>query len=322
MNEFSLKIIDRVSRTEKHLRKSPTECLYPTCSNKAIRSHSQQKQGSLSYIAEKGHVIGVSKQVAAPLYHATPYSPPPPRIDKIGLRDASTFWGYCNEHDAELFECIEKKPLQKGMIDQVFAIHLRALSHEMQAKRAQLEIAKQLPFYGEEVKIRKHLLDADLKWHWDLLWRDDKLTVFEDEFLYEWRVIPGNVGVTVTTMIPPLTATHEDRYMTAHKDINGVYDVARPAFSFSIIITNTETHIIMCWHKDNSDFVSSWRKEFLAADNKQLATFLNKCVFVMSEDYYVRPSLWDSLSQSVKELVSLSLYPSVGTAAIPNVITL
>lgn len=322
MDKSAIKILNNVAKTEKHLQKASTVCLCPTCAENAIRSHSQQKRGGLSYIAENGHVMGVRRQVAGPLYRSSPESPPVSEIGPIGIQDASTFWGYCNEHDTKLFEEIECQPLQAGNANQVFALHLRALSYEIKAKYDQLEIYKQIPAFSSEVKVREHLLDADSEWHWNLLWRDDKLTKFRSDFLWEWRVIQKNIGVSMAAMLPPLPAVFEDRYMTAHMNGVGEYDVPRPAFSLSVVPANNETHLVMCWHKNDSDFVARWRNEFLTQDDKQLACFLNKCIFTMSEDYFLRPSLWDSLSKSIQEVVRKRLLPCSETYGIPNVIVL
>ena len=107
MDKGNLALLESVARVEKRLKHKATTCLYPGCQSPSIRSHSQHKAGSLSRIAENGHVMGVSRHIAASLYDATPECFPLPRIDYIGVREASTFWGYCNRHDTELFDCLE-----------------------------------------------------------------------------------------------------------------------------------------------------------------------------------------------------------------------
>lgn len=322
MDKGNLALLESVARVEKRLKHKATTCLYPGCQSPSIRSHSQHKAGSLSQIAENGHVMGVSRHIAASLYDATPGSFPLPRIVPIGVREASTFWGYCNKHDTELFDCLETKPLQKDDIKQVFALHLRAMSFERMAKLSQHEVLRTLPHYQAEVRVREELLSADTRFRWDLLWSNDKLTRFEETFSYQWVVIPEELGVSAVAMIPPLTAVREDRYMTAHRHKDGTYDVARPSFSLSVVPVQSMTHMVMCWHRDDADYVAPWKNDLCSGDNARLASFLNRCIFAKSEDYYIRPSLWNALPASVQKLVKFNLCCNDIGLDVPEVIVL
>ena len=322
MDKDNLMLLERVARVEKRLKNKATACLCPGCSSPSIRSHSQQKSGSLSRIAENGHVMGVSRHIAASVYDATPESVPLPRIDYIGVREASTFWGYCNRHDTELFDCLETKPLQKDDIKQVFALHLRAMSFERMAKLNHREILTVLPPYQTEVIVHENLFAADTRYRWDLLWCDDKLAKFQKSYSYQWVVIPEELGVSAVAMIPPLTAVREDRYMTAHRHKDGSYDVARPSFSLSVVPVQSMTHVVMCWHRDDADYVAPWKNDLCSGDNARLASFLNRCIFAKSEDYYIRPSLWNSLSSSVQKLVKFNLCCNDIGLDVPEVIVL
>lgn len=322
MDAENLKILNNVANVEKHLRRKASNCLCPSCTQKAIRSHSLQRNGWLSAVAEKGHVVGVCRQIAANLYRASPESPPTPRLDRIGLAEASTFWGFCNRHDTELFECIECKPLQKGNIEQVFALHLRAFSYERVAKRNQLVLFRNLPEMADELAIRDQMFMADSKWRWDDFWRDDKYCLFEKNYSYEWLIIPKNIGVASVTMIPPLSALMEDRYMTSHRNNDGSYCVARPAFSLSVIPEYKNTHVVMCWNNEDNDFVAPWKNELSAAEGQSLSFFLNKCIFTKSEDYYLRPSIWDSLSKEEQTQLGYLLEFCGEMGVVPTIITI
>ena len=332
MTTDAFQILNRVARVEKHLRKCSEKCLYPSCNESAIRSHAVQKNGWLSSIAENNHVIGVQRQITGSLFKSSPESPPEPQIVKIGLNEASTFWGYCNAHDTQLFDCIERQPLCKDDIKQVMALHLRAISFERVAKRSQQEISRCLAeshgnalyreFMKNEVCIRDHMFEADSRYRWDLFWSDNKVSHFTNDYSFRWMVIPKNIGVASVTMIPPMSAIMENRYMTAHRHKDGSYDVGRPAFSLSVIPYGQETHVVMCWHNADTDFVAPWEHDLCTSSGTALATVLNKCIFVKSEDFYVRPSLWDSLDGHVRDLVRDNLCPNFSDCEIPNVITI
>lgn len=330
MDRYKLELLSRIERLEKRQREKAPECLCPYCRASAIRSHSQPRGGSLSHIAENGHVMGICRHLASALYDATSKSPPNPGIVKIGVREASTFWGYCNKHDTELFNCLETKELRKDDIEQVFAMHLRALSFEYKAQLRFSEILAQLPaeelrqIFGveNELMVREKLFEADSTYRWNLMWRDDKLAKFKNDFSYEWVVILEDVGVAAVAMIPPLSPIQEHRYMTRHCCADGSYTVARPAFSLSVMPSPFATHVVMCWHVADTDYVAPWRHDLCTDDKTHLAEFLNRCIFTKSEDFYIRPSLWNSLPASVKELVGKNLLPNLDEYEVPNVIVL
>lgn len=330
MDKYKLELLSRIERLEKRQRKKAPECLCPYCRASAIRSHSQPRGGSLSHIAENGHVMGICRRIASTLYNATPECAPNPSIIKIGLKEASTFWGYCNKHDTELFKCLETNELQKDNIEQVFAMHLRALSFEYKAQLRCSEILSQLPaaelrqLFGveNELVIRDNLFKADSTYRWNLMWRDDKLAKFKKDFAYEWVVIPEDVGVAAVAMIPPLSPSQENLYMTAYRRADGSYSVARPAFSLSVMPSQFATHVVMCWHIDDTNHVDSWRSYLRTNDKTQWVKFLNRCIFTKSEDFYIRPSLWNSLPASSKKLVGKNLLPNLDEYEVPNVIVL
>lgn len=84
------------NRRFKGWKRSGT-CVYPGCTQVSIpRSHTLQRNGPLALIAEKGHVAGPA---IGP--HGTI------KIDKVGINLASTFAGFCEEHE-QTFADFEK----------------------------------------------------------------------------------------------------------------------------------------------------------------------------------------------------------------------
>lgn len=98
------------------------QCLHRNidqCSSEnSIQSHSISKKKSLSSIAENNHVYGMKLEFKGKL-----------SLKKIGLRQASTFAGFCDKHDNKLFESFEKNNFQKTR-KQLFDLCYRALCIE------------------------------------------------------------------------------------------------------------------------------------------------------------------------------------------------
>lgn len=319
MNKCTIEKIKNIEQFEKKLCKYHFSCLCPNCSQKAINSHSIQRNGWLSSIAENGHVVGLKRKLAAALFNTPKRSSFVPIVTKIGLAEASTFKGYCNDHDTELFKCIEKEPLDRNNIHQVFAFHLRAVSFERIAKINLIGIMSLINL-PDEVFFQKELFYADSKYRWNLFWQSNKYDYFSKNYSYKWCKVEKNLGVASVTMIPPLSAIIEDQYMTEHLRFDGTYNIARPAFSLSVIPTENETHIVMCWHNEENHLVAPWINEFCQEDSYLLSKFLNKCIFTKSEDFYICPSLWDSLDEETRKSVCENLSPKNHNCKIPEVI--
>jgi hypothetical protein len=96
---------------------------------KPIRSHSIQKAGQLRNIAEGGHVYRVG--VVPP---ETVHKPPQIDMLKVGLNKVSTFPGFCDFHDSELFAPIDNF-LLNPTDQQVFLYAYRCLCRELFVKR-------------------------------------------------------------------------------------------------------------------------------------------------------------------------------------------
>jgi hypothetical protein len=84
-----------------HPQASPT-----TCSGNIVRAHTIQLEGALSTIAVNRHVYGVARQPQEDGYL---------HYELIGVRQASTFTGFCAHHDSELFRPLETQPFVARM---------------------------------------------------------------------------------------------------------------------------------------------------------------------------------------------------------------
>jgi len=100
-----------------HPLASPT-----TCKGNIVRAHTLQLEGTLSPIAKNRHVYGPDLKNGRMEYKL------------IGVRQASTFTGFCARHDAELFRPLETQFFVASK-EQLFLLAYRALSKEVYAKR-------------------------------------------------------------------------------------------------------------------------------------------------------------------------------------------
>lgn len=109
-------------------------CLHPeasnsTCSSGTIKAHTIQKAGGLSAIADDGHVISVKVAFERITRTQGEVIPAP-----IGIKNASTFMGFCSYHDNSMFEPIENNSFTLNQ-EAAFLLAFRALTYEYQMKK-------------------------------------------------------------------------------------------------------------------------------------------------------------------------------------------
>lgn len=103
------------------------KCLEPhmTCPNKAIRAHSIQNARVFDLLSDKNHVLMFGLQLSK--------ERPTVQLKKVGRNEASTFPGFCAEHDAEIFRRLDAKPLDLSADDQLFLLAYRSVTRELHA---------------------------------------------------------------------------------------------------------------------------------------------------------------------------------------------
>ena len=133
------------------------------CSDKIVRSHTVQRNGGLSSIAEgKSRVLSVKTNLRAMIDHNG--NPPPV---EIGIGDASVFPGFCATHDDAIFKPIEGKNI--GLTaNEALLFAYRAIAYERFTKAIQVAnapIQRQMdrgqPLHIQEaIQVRCHLTEA------------------------------------------------------------------------------------------------------------------------------------------------------------------
>jgi hypothetical protein len=101
-------------------------CLEPTysCTNTAIRAHSVQNAAAMDLLQRAGHV----KVLTHDHHNADSYT----LIWRdIGRNLATTFEGFCSEHDAALFTPIDIRPFDPADREQLFLYSYRAVAREL-----------------------------------------------------------------------------------------------------------------------------------------------------------------------------------------------
>lgn len=102
-------------------------CLEPSmqCGEPAIRAHSIQNRQTIALLEQDNHVLAWQPRFSQ--------AGPDIALRRIGRNDASTFAGFCNQHDTELFQPLDTKPLDAADREQLFLLAYRGITYELHA---------------------------------------------------------------------------------------------------------------------------------------------------------------------------------------------
>jgi hypothetical protein len=102
-------------------------CLEPLmqCAETAIRAHSIQNRQTISLLQNDNHVLAWQPRFSR--------AGPEVRLRMVGRNEASTFSGFCSQHDTTLFRPLDTKPLDIADQEQLFLLAYRAITCELHA---------------------------------------------------------------------------------------------------------------------------------------------------------------------------------------------
>lgn len=102
-------------------------CPYDKCKNKTMKCHSIQDNRILISLADDGHVYMIKPDITRMQRDSRASML---RFQRLGIHDATTFTGLCNEHDSEMFRPIDNEDLDLSNSEHAFLLTYRAVLKE------------------------------------------------------------------------------------------------------------------------------------------------------------------------------------------------
>jgi hypothetical protein len=130
----------------KYANKRLDRCLSPgmSCQRPAIRAHSVQNSRVLDLLVCDGHVKALGKTIDKTNGAIIQFG-------DVGRNEATTFTGFCSEHDSHIFRPIDANALDAANSQHLFLVAYRALAKEL---HAQMEAAFRIQGgYNERVRL-------------------------------------------------------------------------------------------------------------------------------------------------------------------------
>jgi len=301
---------DQKGRFHKAINQKFNKCLCPdmACEKPAIRAHSVQKATALSFIEEAQHVYGLKMSFKG--------AEPICEFEKIGRNNASTFTGFCSQHDTEIFRPIDTKPLNLKDEEQLFLIAYRSVTRELHAV---FEGAAKLQHVHESnVKLGRVKADdptisalapveaifkAWLTWryrcdHYDI----NLLKCQYREISHSIFSISGQPAVVASSSFFPT--------------IENPRDNKKPRIALNIIpLSNDETAVIFSYPKAQSANARKYIAPIMLKSGEDRLLALSTLALDTTENFFLRPSHVDSWSAEKRAFIQKAYFSTVKDGA-------
>jgi len=254
-----------------------------------IRAHSIQKNGALSLIADHGTVYALSKNFGDIKRHKGTLA-----FTKQGINQVSTFRGFCEKHDNELFEPIDNFPVVPTQ-QQILLYAYRSICKEIRAKELNVSLyerhAGQLDGGGLHEATRFGL---------------DNLIRQKEKFDKSLRTRAfGDVrSVLFCSQQDPclvfsgLIYPEFDFLGNALQDLSD-HSALLDLLTFSFVPTEKGWGILFAWHEDSSKACVDFMKSLatVTCEGGSLGDHLFRLVVSNCDNMAIRPQWWESLTE-------------------------
>lgn len=309
-------------KVEKHLSRKIYKCLYQGCNEKAVKSHSQQRNGPLKAISENGKVFRLDDSLQRSLNINTDELEY--RFALMGIGESSTFPGFCVSHEA-MFSIFENNELQINNEKQACMLFYRTFCYEKARKRREYERWKMLQeelsdVFGVMSMLRISPQIEGFKNH--IVNNCDyniskALEMLNDEnyasLTTKWLKLDHNVNVSCSSTIN----LHLDNYIEYALQNEGR---PLPSFTFNLIPSVNSSFVVVSWLKEFDEY-AEWLDYSFSTKN-DLEYYINRFSFCDSEDVCINPTLWSEVKDTKRFIDNIHHILMRGELSRENIISL
>lgn len=277
-------------------------CLHPKASDEtctqSIRAHTIQKAGVLESIAEEQHVTRFT--VTAPHLEREGEF----KIERVGVNQASTFYGFCSHHDNELFRPLDDKPFSADP-EQLFLLAYRNLCQELYQKRSALDL---IPFMKQADKGRELEGQMDTQAILALYEtgarsglrdiKEHKERYDEDLKRRDYDKLKSLICRFEGTSVLAAGFGKGADYDFEGNEIQDFRDVSNRIefMSVSLLTVRGDIVLVISWREDSSDSSEQFVDNLLSKQESLIPHLVVRFVFASAENVYMTPSWWEGLS--------------------------
>lgn len=295
---------------EKEFNTKPC-CLHPhsgaDCGARIVGAHTVQRRGGIAAIQEDGHVLTLKRGLAFMYKTEGKFE-----LQRIGVKGASTFNGFCDKHDMSMFFPVENRPW-KDIKENAFLLSFRAAALELYAKLCAIELIKWQKQWGdagrsfsEQASVQQYieiyLRGLHFGKHDAEAWKSGYDDIFRTGNYNNYHYLCIEFDSCL-----PLAACGG---MHVEYDFNGkpLQNLIRRVHSYEHLTLNITTIrdksiAVFGWVGDPTGPSYEFLQSFLAQPEDRWSHALLRLAFENFENTYLRQSWWEGLDQSVRDVV-------------------
>ncbi|MFC3713429.1 hypothetical protein ACFOMD_12655 [Sphingoaurantiacus capsulatus] len=268
------------------------------CSNKLIRSHTVQRSGGLSAIAEDGHVLSPKEGVKFMAQNDGLMVP-----TKVGINNASTFMGFCGLHDGSMF-----RPAEHGAVslnsEVAFLLSFRSVAYEGYNKiisKRWSEINREadagLPFERQAMFQQMqhwHRVGTEVAIEDFNIWKEAYDEAFKkndySRFWYHAVAFEGVLPIAASGGLMP-------EFDFTGKRVQALGELGKTLDHVTVNLTVLEgrTVAVLGWLGEPDDAAQQFVRSFAEVPDNDVANALLRLCFEHIENLYLTPSWWNAL---------------------------
>ena len=272
------------------------------CTSTFAKAHTVPR-ASLKRIAANGHVFSFVPNVSNLEQHGPKFPP-----QELGINRASTFTGFCSNHDNAIFAPVEKTPFT-GTHEQCFLLAYRALARELHLKQSVLE------YWDARLRKTRHVLDlapplarftirgfvagsrkglSDLTSH----------KADYDQILLSRNYCKVRAHIIELSQPPSVMCSGgiiPEHTFHGEKLIDVPHHQDRCGFlSFSSFADATAGFVVFAWIHDGAGYCDRLTQSLKQIPRDKLTAALIRFFFECCENVHIQPSWWQGLSASTQ----------------------
>jgi|GEM_PF-1098088 len=279
------------------------DCFYfdhSTCKGKIIKAHSLQRNGVLDLITSEVGGNKVVYSLGAPLLgdkgSFIGFQP-------LGIKSASTFTGFCEHHDKQLFRKIEDQDIDFQNDEHCFLLSYRSFGRELHAKaevnkgyrsnhlynRPEFRMEQMDMLAGSTLGLRDNFY---LKLHLDEMLKSENFGELE----YWVYTLPHMVPIACASAITPYFTYHGTPF-NIPSDVESRFEI----IMISMLPTDKgETHILFAWLPEDKKS-GQFMNELAELPDRKLHVAISSILIGEIENTFFSPAIWDKLSSKDKK---------------------
>lgn len=272
-------------------------CFEPTemCSKPAIRAHSIQNSGILGQLSDNGHVI-------MPKLHSNG-GKPELVFTIVGRNKATTFTGLCGDHDARIFEPIDKTPIDSRNEEHLFLLAYRSVLREVHAV-ATGAVKNQL---GYQEKVALGLIPGDVPTS-DGMRAVAFIANAYESYLYKRKFDTAYTAGEYSNV--QHVRLFEDGYLPtiavsalfSLDDIPVEDDVARIALN--VFPSGRGVSVVFSFLANEAPHVLPFLQPFISASGETLLQLLSVRILLSCENFVLCPRFWKDVGPSRRQAIA------------------